>query len=135
MDESITGNCEHLSSDDLRRMAWRHVEPIFRQVQADARAIYERYAATEQASDDIATIVPAAHFGRVDTLLVTVGVQRWGTFEPETQDLHFTIDDEGAATDLLNLAVVQTFLNGGTVYAVETEQMPTNRPLAAIFRY
>jgi hypothetical protein len=135
LDQGITGNCEHLSVDELRTMAWRLVEPIFRQAQAEARATYKRYAETEQASDDLATILSAAHFGRVDTLFVTVGVQQWGTFDPKTQQLQLSEANRGDTSDLLNLAVIQTFLKGGTVYAVEAEHMPTKQPLAAVFRY
>jgi hypothetical protein len=135
LDQGITGNCEHLSVDELMTMAWRLVEPIFRQAQAEARATYKRYAETEQASDDLATILSAAHFGRVDTLFVTVGVQQWGTFDPKTQQLQLSEANRGDTSDLLNLAVIQTFLKGGTVYAVEAEHMPTKQPLAAVFRY
>jgi hypothetical protein len=114
-------------------MAWRIVEPIFRQAQAGAKATYERFAETEQASDDLETILPAAQFGRVDTLFATVGVQQWGTFDTQTQKLQFKDDDSGS--DLLNLAVIQTFLHGGTVYVLEADQMPTKQPLAALYRY
>jgi len=40
-------------------------------------------------------------------------------------------DDE----DLLDFAAIQTFLHGGTVYAVEPEKVPDDAPLAAVFRY
>jgi len=133
LDQGIAGNCEHLSIDDLRTMAWHIVEPIFHQAQADAKATYEQFAETEQASDDLETILPAAQFGRVDTLLATVGVQRWGTFDTRTQKLQYIEGDSGS--DLLNLAVIQTFLHGGTVYVLEADQMPTKQPLAAVFRY
>lgn len=135
MAEGITGNAEHLSIEDLQSRAWRLVEPTFLRAQAAARATYERCAATPQASEDIATIVPAAHFGRVDTLFVAAGRQQWGRFDLESQQLQLSEDADGAATDLLNLAAVQTFLNGGTVYVVEAERMPTKNALAAVFRY
>jgi hypothetical protein len=37
--------------------------------------------------------------------------------------------------DLLDASDVHTLLNGGTVYAVEPEQVPGGSLLAAIFRY
>jgi hypothetical protein len=135
IEDGITGNPEHLTAEDLQTMAWDLVEPIFLQAQADAKATYERYAATEQASDDIETIVPAAHFGRVDTLFITVDMQQWGTFDPETQRVQLTEEDDGTAADLLNVAAVQTVLHGGTVYAIAADQMPTHRALSAVFRY
>lgn len=42
--------------------------------------------------------------------------------------------EEPGDEDLLNAAAIQTLLNGGTVYAVEPEQVPDTAPLAAIFR-
>lgn len=40
-------------------------------------------------------------------------------------------DDE----DLLDFAAVYTLLNGGTVYALAPEDLPTSAPAAAIFRF
>jgi hypothetical protein len=37
--------------------------------------------------------------------------------------------------DLLDSAVAQTLLNGGTVYRVPAEGMPFELPVAAILRY
>ena len=47
------------------------------------------------------------------------------------------LDEEDAVfrEDLLDLAAVQTLLHGGTIYAVEPEQVPGGGPLAALFRY
>jgi len=134
-EDGITGNCDHLTETELQSKGWDVVEPIFNQAQADAIATYERSVATGQASDDLETILLAAHYGRVDTLFVTLGMQQWGTYDPESQHLQLTKENEGNATDLLNLAAIQTVLNGGTVYAVEADQMPTVRPLSAVFRY
>ncbi|HHP7235758.1 MAG TPA: hypothetical protein ACFCUC_14095 [Desulfobacterales bacterium] len=37
--------------------------------------------------------------------------------------------------DLLNLAALDTLRNGGTVYALEPDQLPESGPLAALLRY
>jgi hypothetical protein len=37
--------------------------------------------------------------------------------------------------DLLDFAAAHTFLNGGTVYAVNPPEMPDDGPVAALFRY
>jgi hypothetical protein len=99
-------------------------------------AAYERHAATERASDEVTTIVQAAHQSRIDTLFVALGRQQWGSFDPDTQQLQLVSDpQEGAADDLLNVAATQTLLHGGAVYAMEPDRMPTQRDLAAVFRY
>jgi len=79
--------------------------------------------------------VLAAHHGRVDVLFVALGVQMWGNFDPSTNTVHVHQDSEPGDEDLLDLAAVQSILNGGTVYAVELEQVPEHAPLAAVFRY
>jgi hypothetical protein len=136
IDEGITGNPEHHSPEALQSLAWPLVQPFFHQAQADARAAYERHAATERASDEVTTIVQAAHQSRIDTLFVALGRQQWGSFDPDTQQLQLVSDpQEGAADDLLNVAATQTLLHGGAVYAMEPDRMPTQRDLAAVFRY
>jgi hypothetical protein len=79
--------------------------------------------------------VLAAHHGQVDILFVAVGVQVWGNFDPGTDTVHMHQDPEPGDEDLLDLATIQSTLNGGTVYAVEPEQMPDHASLAAVFRY
>jgi hypothetical protein len=37
--------------------------------------------------------------------------------------------------DLLDLAAVETFLKGGTIYATPPAQVPGNGPMAALLRY
>jgi hypothetical protein len=45
-------------------------------------------------------------------------------------------DEEGQISeDLLNLAALHTFLNGGVVYAVEPDAVPSNQSVAAVYRY
>ena len=37
--------------------------------------------------------------------------------------------------DLLDFAAIHTLFNGGTVYAVDPDEVPGGTPLAAVFRY
>jgi len=77
----------------------------------------------------------AAHHGRVDVLFVALGIQVWGAIDLSTNTVHEHEDHEPGDEDLLDLAAIQTILNGGIVYAVEPEQVPDHAPLAAVFRY
>ena len=90
---------------------------------------------SEQASDDLGKIVPAAHGGRVETLFVAIGVQRWGMFDPQLSMVRLHEEAKPGDEDLLDFAAVQTFLNGGTTYALEPGNMPGYSSIAAIFRY
>ena len=135
VEEGITGNAENLKPEELQAQAWEIVEPIFLQEQQEAIAHYKELTATGRTSTDIKEAVPAAYFGRVDQLFVAVGVQKWGSFNPETSTIDLHPEAQPGDEDLLNAAAIQTLLNGGTVYAVEPEKVPDEAPLAAVFRY
>jgi len=137
VDRGIEGNPEELSAEDLHERAWAVVEPIFLAEREEAAARYRQLAGggSERAADDLAQIVPAAHQGRIASLFVPVGVQRWGSFDPDAGKVAVHAEAEPGDEDLLDLAAVHTFLNGGMVYAVEPEQMPSYATLAALFRY
>jgi hypothetical protein len=81
------------------------------------------------------TVLPASYQGRVEVLLVAVGVQRWGTFDPETSVVQFHAEPQPDNEDLLDLATLQTLVNRGTVFALEPGEVPGGDSLAAIFRF
>ena len=129
-----------LDSQDLTRLGqdedgWNAVAPLFERERQEAADLYRQLEGSERASDDLDEVVPAAHYGKVDTLFVAQGLERWGSFDPEANRLAVHEEAEAGDEDLLGLAAVQTLLHDGTVYAVEPEQVPGDRPLAALFRY
>ena len=135
VEEGITGNPEGLRTEELHEQGWRIVEPLFAQQQAEAAAAYKRYMGTGRASNDLLDIVPAAYNGRVDSLFVATGVQQWGSFDPDTQEVRLQQEATPENEDLLDSAAVHTFLNSGTVYAVTPDAMPDSTPIAAVYRY
>jgi hypothetical protein len=135
VETGIMGNPEQWRIEMLQEQAWPLVEPIFQKAQAEARAQYERYAGTGQASYDLASIVLAAHEGRVETLFVAVGQQQWGRYDAATRHVQIDQTARESSEDLLNLAAMETLLNSGTVYAVEPDAVPAQSPIAAVFRY
>jgi hypothetical protein len=68
-------------------------------------------------------------------LFVAVGVQQWGIFNPGSNIVDLHSEAELGDEDLLDAAAVHTVLNGGTVYAVEPNQVPDGVQIAAIFRF
>ncbi|HLF89899.1 MAG TPA: hypothetical protein VI451_13195 [Anaerolineales bacterium] len=135
VDKGIPGNPEELTPEQLHTQAWTLVQPIFMQAQEEAAARHSQLAGTVQTTVDVKEAVLAAHHGRVDVLFVAVGVQMWGNFDPSTYTVQVHQNPEPGDEDLLDLAAIQSILNGGTVYAVEPEQVPDHAPLAAVFRY
>ena len=133
--EGISGNTKMLTPEELQAEGWKIVEPLFLQAQQEAIERYKELATTQKATTDIKEAVPAAYYGRVDRLFVAVGVQQWGSFDPENNTIYLHSEAEIGDEDLLDSAAIQTLLNGGTVYAVPPDRVPDNAPLAAVFRY
>lgn len=135
IDEGIPENVKILEADELHAQTWPIVEPYFMEAKESAIERFHEMQVTGKTSTNVEEVVPAACYGRVDQLFVAVGVQQWGNFDPESNHLEIHDDTQPGDEDLLNIAAIQTFLNGGTVYAVEPDKVPESAPLAAVFRY
>ncbi len=134
-DEGIKGNPEEIGEDELHQRAWRIVQPIFAKKQAESLEEFREYQAGSRTSSDLKVVVPAAHQGRIALLFVALGVQRWGVYNPRKNEVLVHEKARAANQDLLDLAAIQTFLNGGAAYALAPENMPDRVPIAAVFRY
>lgn len=135
VENCITGNPDVLSADELHARAWEIVQPHFKQGQEEAMAKYLRLAGTGLASGDVREIVPAAVFGRVESVFLPVGKQIWGSFDAQQNEVILHQEVQPGDQDLLDLVAIQTFTNGGAVYVVEPEQIPNKQSAAAVFRY
>ena len=137
MDEAITGNPEILSAQELHDQAWPIVEADFQKSQ---QAVLEQFhelfgGDTGKASNNLQEVVSAAYYQRVDSLLVAVGQQQWGLFDPTSETVYLHPEKETGDEDLLDFVAAHTLLNGGTVYAVPFEEIPYSTAVAAIYRY
>lgn len=136
-DGGVTGSPDTLDARELHDRAWEVVAPYFRAARREKAERYHDLLGTGIASNDLREVVPAAYHGRIDTLFVAVGVQRWGRYDPAEGTV--TVHDEHSSgdRDLLDLAAAQTLMHGGRVYAVPADEMPDDdgNLEAAIFRY
>lgn len=137
IDKSISGNPEELRTEELGRLGWAIVEPLFQQTRQQAESQYKQLMgiADERASNDSAQIIEAAYHGRIETLFVALGQRLWGQFDAETGAVELHEKQQRSDDDLLNTAVIQTMVNGGTVYAVPLGEMPDETILTAVYRY
>lgn len=135
--EGVTGSPETLRADELQAQAWPLVEPYFKEELGAVIEEYRQYVGTGRASDRIEEAVPAAHFGRVDKMVVAVDAQVWGEFDPAVGSVVQHGAEQKTARDiaLLDAAAMQTLLNGGSVYGLPQAQMPAETPVVAIYRY
>jgi hypothetical protein len=67
--------------------------------------------------------------------LIASGSRQWGTYDWGSGAVQRHEAAGTASEDLLEIAAIQTFLNGGTVFTLSPEKMPDKSDLAAVFRY
>lgn len=134
-EEGIPGNPQGISSENLHRSALKIVTPCFQKAENDAIAQYRQSSGTGLTSADSGEIVPAAAHGRVGILFVASGRRQWGTFDEENGTVEIHAKRGDASKDLLEVAAIQTFLNGGTLFTLPAEKMPDAGDMAAVFRY
>lgn len=135
LDEHIEGNFDRSSGQTLKDLAWNMIQPRFEKDIKDAADLYMQWAHTKRASSDIKEIVPAAFYGRVASLFVPLGMDRWGKFNPDTAEVHVHDQPEKGDEDLYDLAAIHTLINNGNVYAVEPQEIPGGELVAAQYRY
>lgn len=137
-DDIISGNHDDTDPGTLRDEAWQKLEPLFHDNRDTVADRYKmlRGRQDQRAVKDLKEVVKAAPYGRVEVLFVDKNAKQWGTFDESKIDVKLENEHKPGNQDLLDFAVVQTLLNGGTVYAVDPEELPEgNTPVAAIFRY
>jgi len=135
LEKGVSGSPDRQSARELQKQAWTIVQPYFRRELHEAVGRYERAVSAGRASTDTRAIVRGAYGGRVGLLFVTVGRQRWGHFDRQTQGVHLGENPAAGDGDLLNFAAVHTLLHRGTVYAQEPKNTGLDAELAAVLRY
>ncbi|MBN1484635.1 MAG: hypothetical protein JXA37_07925 [Chloroflexia bacterium] len=135
LDRGISGNPDETSAAELHQRSWELLGPYFQQAQQEAENQYWDLSNTPLTSTALSEIVPAAHEGRVETLFVALGKQRWGHFDRQAYQVQLHRQKQAGDVDLLDEAALLTLLQGGVVYALEPEQVPGGEALAAVFRY
>ncbi|HVG09927.1 MAG TPA: hypothetical protein VNM67_19655 [Thermoanaerobaculia bacterium] len=140
-EDALRGNMEGEKAEDLHAAAWEIVEPHFLQERRKAAERFGDLTGSGRSSTELNDVLPAAHDGRVESLFVARGIRVWGSYDGGENRKIKLQSGEGqdgprnGNEDLLDLAAVQTYLNGGKVFVVEQQEVPEGKPLAAVFRY
>jgi hypothetical protein len=136
LEEAVVGNPESFSGRELHAKALEIVRPELERAQREAAQRYRDLAGKGFTAAGVREVVPAAAYGRVETLFVIVDERRPGTFEPDKNEVTVSENGEARGEDLLDLASLEALKNGGRVFAVPKEAMPEARAsVAAILRY
>ncbi len=137
MEDAVTGNPEILSPQELHSQALPIVETYWNNSHKKVVDLYNELLGNNSgnASNSLEEIVAAAYYQKIDTLLVAKGEHKWGLFDQGSQKVSLHEQEETGDEDLLDLAAAHTLINGGSVFVVEPEKVPSNKTVAAIFRY
>ena len=133
--DALTGNFENESIATLHARALEILKPYFDRAKNKALEKYGNKSATELTSSIPADVIPAAYYGRVDTLFVDKNAALWGTFDKDSSELVLHDTQEADDDSLIDNVITQTFLNGGEVYELDKEEMPEGAEVAARLRY
>jgi hypothetical protein len=135
VDEHVSGNPDQASPrrlhDDAQAVLWIRLDQPRRE--ALTRCLDHRL--TRLRSDDLPSILSAAHDGRIETLFVAANPIQWGTFDPMTKKVQLCAEQEPETEDLVSRAVVETLRNRGKVYPAKKGELPGRKPLVALLRY
>jgi hypothetical protein len=136
--ELIPGSPEGVRDRALRDQARKLIKPAYQTTKENRMERYKMLAGRKDplAVKDIADIVKAAPYGRVEVLFVDKNARKWGAFDENNIEVQFDDQQRPGSEDLLDFAAVQTLLNGGTVISVDPQDLPEQgSPAAAILRY
>lgn len=131
--EPVAGSPDNWNDDELRTHAWQLLEPRFQEQKRKAWESFQEAQSHDRGSDDLSTVVLASNEGRVESLFLVNGEQRWGHVDPTQRTVHLA-NDQSEGEELLDYAAVQSLTNGGEIFLLDT--LPeTDSPIAATFRY
>lgn len=133
VDEPIGANPDEMSPDEFKQHAAPIVNAMLVKRRSTAIEKYAEKAHTDWASDDPLEICRAAAMGQIETLLIVEGFTCPAT---RNKDGRFELANEQSpeATDVANLAAIETIRNGGVAISIASEEMPNEKQLAATYR-
>jgi hypothetical protein len=134
-EEFIPGNPDRAAPAKLAARARELLQPYFEETQREAKARYHALSATPRATDEIKSIVPAAHQGRVEILMLATDAPTCGEFDETRQEVLAHPTTPTRTEDLGNLAALYTLRNGGTVIPLPRAEMPAQARMAAVLRF
>lgn len=134
--ENISGNPEGAGPAELHEKAWEIVGRYYEKQQEEEKVTLQEAMAQKKGSANVHEIVPAAINGRVEVLYINKDYHTYGRYDEEKNSI--TIDEESRPDnqELLGMAAVQAYLQGGSVQILDRTEMPfPTANLNAIFRY
>ncbi len=134
-DLHINGNPDGEDPVLLHEKAWALMGDFFNQKPEKLKA-FEAALAYGKASFNLHEILTAAVNGRVKTLFLNKDYRNWGQLDEAANQIFYHRTKEPHSQDLLELAALHTYDNGGEVLQMSRKELPRMTANAnAVFRY
>lgn len=130
----IKGNPEHQSARELATAARAIIKRGDKRLVRDRLAVLKEGLKKKRSSTDLAEIAQAAVHGRVQTLLVDVGVTVPGRIGSSNGKLKLAAKAGASSYDILDELVGLTVRAGGDVVPIGSKALSNGSPAAAILR-
>lgn len=131
----LTGNPDRVGEEALHLRAEELLLPVRRhETELDVER-FERAVGEGKTSVAPSEVLAAAHAGAVEALFFDRDAVAWGRYDERSGGVDMTNEDDPIGTDLLDLAVHRTLLNGGRVHGVKAAEVPGGGIVAALLRY
>lgn len=134
--KNCKGDPEYKNKTKLHEASLKLIKAYFKEIKKQQLHQFQELYHTPKVSYQLNEIIPAAISGKIETLFVEKNSNEYGLYNIESGKLILNTKKDIHNSSLTNLAAVQTFLNKGTVYILDSKKMPVKgRSLNAIFRY
>ncbi len=135
VDEGIKQSPRGLKEEELKKLAWTIIEPRYEARIDKLKDTYHQAKQKGSADDKIHAVAKAAVTGRVDAVFIEAYREVPGRIDTDSGRLIDRAKRQEKYDDALDDLMDIVISNGGDVYVVPQEKMPTDTGVAAIYRY
>ncbi|OLS03643.1 baeRF6 domain-containing protein [Tissierella creatinophila] len=135
LDEKVSKDPEALAREEIKELTWNKMETLYIQKTKDLVDRYGLQSSKFLGTDDLAEIARAALEGRIDTLMIESGHIEPGMVNRQTGEIERGNLDNPEFDDILDDLGEMALKSQSEVVVLPKERMPSNRGIAAIFRY
>lgn len=135
LDQGIETAPDHMSPSELADAARPVLDAYYAKRMAEFAPLYDERAGSGRATTDISDAARAATFGGIDTLLVDIDSVVAGTVDETTGEVTFQPDGTADSYGVVDEIAGRALRTGARVLAVRKQDIPDEKPLAAILRY
>lgn len=133
--KGIQGSAEPLTDNAAADKARPVFDELYRELLVAWRDTFEQRENQGKATTDVASAARAATFGAIDSLLIDMTTQQFGTIDENDGTLTFSESENHNSYCVVDEIAARVIRGSGRVLAVHADDIPNGGPLAAILRY